>query len=80
MWFVQVAWLFNIRGSDILFNPVAIAAAFLTQEDAFLYIDAGKLGEEVRQVKGVGGGGVSVLGVCLFLSCALPCAFSDKRS
>lgn len=47
----QVAWLFNIRGSDILFNPVAIAAALLTQEDAFLFIDAAKLGEDVRQVK-----------------------------
>eukprot|EP00752_Nemacystus_decipiens_P016215 g14500.t1 len=45
----EVAWLFNIRGSDILFNPVAIAAAFLTQEEAFLFIDAAKLGEDVRQ-------------------------------
>eukprot|EP00752_Nemacystus_decipiens_P008249 g7376.t1 len=45
----EVAWLFNIRGGDILFNAVAIAAAFLTQEDAFLFIDAVKLDEDVRQ-------------------------------
>ncbi|CAM9589959.1 unnamed protein product, partial [Ectocarpus fasciculatus] len=45
----EVAWLFNIRGSDILYNPVAFAAALLTQEDAFLFIDAVKLGEGVEQ-------------------------------
>ncbi|CAM9209508.1 unnamed protein product, partial [Hapterophycus canaliculatus] len=45
----EVAWLFNIRGSDILYNPVAFAAALLTQEDAFLFIDSVKLGEEVKE-------------------------------
>ncbi|CBN78835.1 conserved unknown protein [Ectocarpus siliculosus] len=45
----EVAWLFNIRGSDILYNPVAFAASLLTQEDAFLFIDTVKLGEGVEQ-------------------------------
>ncbi|CAB1113141.1 unnamed protein product [Ectocarpus sp. CCAP 1310/34] len=45
----EVAWLFNIRGSDILYNPVTFAASLLTQEDAFLFIDAVKLGEGVEQ-------------------------------
>lgn len=47
-----MAWLFNIRGSDILYNPVAFAASLLTQEDALLFIDAVKLGEGVEQVRG----------------------------
>lgn len=46
----QVAWLFNIRGSDILYNPVTFAAAVLTQEKAFLFVDSRKLGEDVNQV------------------------------
>lgn len=46
----KVAWLFNIRGSDISFNPVAFSAALLTLEDAFLFIDSEKLGEDVKQV------------------------------
>ena len=47
----QVAWLFNIRGSDISFNPVAFAGALLTQDNAFLFIDAHKFEEGVDQVK-----------------------------
>lgn len=46
----QVAWLFNIRGSDISFNPVTFAGALLTQENVFLFIDEDKLGDEVKQV------------------------------
>lgn len=55
-----MAWLFNIRGRDILFNAVAIAAAFLTQEDAFLFIDDDKFDEDVQQVKNESAGGMEV--------------------
>lgn len=45
-----MAWLFNIRGSDISYNPVAFAGALLTQEDVILFIDERKLGADVMQV------------------------------
>lgn len=33
-----IAWLFNIRGSDINFNPLAISYALITKQDATLFI------------------------------------------
>jgi len=39
-----IAWLFNIRGSDVEFNPVAIAYAVITRKKALLFIDPEKLG------------------------------------
>ncbi len=39
----EIAWLFNIRGSDVDYNPVAIAYAVVTDKDAILYIDDKKL-------------------------------------
>ena len=44
----DVAWLFNIRGSDVAYNPVALAYAAVTPERALLFIDAGKVPDEVR--------------------------------
>jgi Xaa-Pro aminopeptidase len=54
----EIAWLFNIRGSDVECNPVVISYAVVTLGDAFLFVDASKmtptvrahLGEEVRVV------------------------------
>ncbi len=44
-----VAWLFNIRGSDIPHTPVALAFALLPKEGRpALYIEPRKLGNEVR--------------------------------
>ncbi|WP_257666091.1 aminopeptidase P family protein [Parapedobacter tibetensis] len=39
----DVAWLFNIRGSDVACNPVALAFALITDTTAILFIDQGKL-------------------------------------
>ncbi len=36
----QIAWLFNLRGQDIPYNPVFIAYAVLTLKEAFLLIAA----------------------------------------
>lgn len=33
----EVAWLLNMRGNDIPFNPVAIAYAIITLQDTFLF-------------------------------------------
>ena len=38
-----IAWLFNVRGSDVVYNPVAIAYAVVTPDEAVLHIDRGKL-------------------------------------
>ncbi|RKO87406.1 Creatinase/Prolidase N-terminal domain-containing protein, partial [Blyttiomyces helicus] len=44
----EIAWLFNLRGSDIAYNPVFFAYAVVTLTDVFLYIDEAKLSDEVR--------------------------------
>ena len=38
-----IAWLFNVRGSDVAYNPVVIAYAVVTPDEAVLHIDRGKL-------------------------------------
>lgn len=43
----EVAWLFNLRGSDIEFNPVFFAFVIITIDDLILFIDESKLGPEV---------------------------------
>ncbi|KAA8893971.1 putative Xaa-Pro aminopeptidase P [Sphaerosporella brunnea] len=41
----EIAWLYNLRGSDIPYNPVFFAYAFITPTSATLYIDSKKLPE-----------------------------------
>ncbi|POR38463.1 Putative Xaa-Pro aminopeptidase P [Tolypocladium paradoxum] len=41
----EVAWLFNLRGSDIPYNPVFFSYATVTPQSATLYIDESKLSE-----------------------------------
>lgn len=44
----EVAWLFNLRGNDIPYNPVFFSYAVITPKGAALYVDESKLGEECR--------------------------------
>ncbi|KAI8253680.1 putative Xaa-Pro aminopeptidase P [Colletotrichum sp. SAR11_239] len=44
----EIAWLFNLRGDDIPYNPVFFSYAIITNESATLYIDKSKLGEATR--------------------------------
>jgi len=37
-----IAWLFNLRGKDIDYNPLAISYAIVTQDTAMLFIDPKK--------------------------------------
>jgi Xaa-Pro aminopeptidase len=46
----DIAWLFNVRGSDVPYNPVLISYACITEEEAHLFLDAGKLGAEDRHL------------------------------
>lgn len=39
----DVAWLFNLRGSDVTYNPVFVAHALLTADSAQLFVQSGKI-------------------------------------
>lgn len=39
----EVAWLFNLRGNDIPYNPVFFSYALVTPDKATLYVDQSKL-------------------------------------
>lgn len=45
----EVAWLLNVRGSDVAYNPVVISYAVVTTEEVVFFVDEGKVTEEVRQ-------------------------------
>ncbi|KAK9372054.1 peptidase M24, structural domain-containing protein [Lipomyces chichibuensis] len=45
----EIAWLFNLRGNDIPYNPVFFSYAFITPTEATLYIDEDKITEKVRE-------------------------------
>ena len=45
----DIAWLFNIRGNDIMYNPVVISYAIITDTKAILYIDSRKIDEQATQ-------------------------------
>ncbi len=45
----EIAWLYNIRGSDVDFNPVVTAYALIDEKDAVLYIASEKLDDESIQ-------------------------------
>ncbi len=42
----DMAWLFNLRGQDVSYNPVVLSFALITEKQAFLYINANKLSNE----------------------------------
>lgn len=42
----EVAWLFNIRGADIDYNPLALAYAAVSKCMGYLFVDTEKLSEE----------------------------------
>jgi Xaa-Pro aminopeptidase len=44
----EVAWLFNLRGSDIPYNPVFFSYAMITTQSSTLYVDESKLSDTVR--------------------------------
>jgi len=46
----DIMWLFNIRGSDIPENPIALSYAYLTEEKAVLFIQAKAIGDDFRKV------------------------------
>jgi len=43
----DIAWTFNLRGSDVDYNPVFLAYAIFTKDAVILYLDDDKLSEEL---------------------------------
>ncbi|MCZ4695179.1 aminopeptidase P family protein [Ancylomarina euxinus] len=43
----DIAWIFNLRGQDVDFNPVAIAYALINEDSCTLYLDQSKLDDEL---------------------------------
>ncbi|KAI3962054.1 hypothetical protein MKW92_005747 [Papaver armeniacum] len=44
----EVAWLYNVRGSDVSYCPVVHAFAIVTTNSAFFYVDKKKISTEVH--------------------------------
>ncbi len=44
----SVAWTFNLRGSDVEFNPVFLAYGCISMEETILFIENGKLSPELK--------------------------------
>ena len=46
----DIAWLFNLRGSDVPYNPVFLAHALLDAQQAVLYVADGKVSPALQAV------------------------------
>jgi hypothetical protein len=44
----EVAWLFNLRGSDIDYNPVFFAYAVVSPDNVHLFVDLAQVSQDVR--------------------------------
>ena len=45
----EIAWLLNLRGSDVDFTPVAIAFFYMSDKDRVIFIDEKKVTSEVKE-------------------------------
>ena len=45
----EVAWLMNLRGSDVHCNPVFVSYLLVTMQRAILFVNPAKLGDDVRE-------------------------------
>lgn len=43
----SIAWLFNIRGNDVAYNPVCLSYAVVSEKETVLFIQQGKITDEV---------------------------------
>lgn len=43
----DIAWTLNIRGNDILYNPMVLSYLYISMEEAVLYSDKNKFSEEL---------------------------------
>lgn len=45
----EIAWLFNLRGSDVDYTPVVISYAYISADERVIFIDGDKLTPEVKE-------------------------------
>ncbi|PNG34620.1 aminopeptidase P family protein [Pseudomonas protegens] len=46
----DIAWLFNLRGADVSFNPVFVSFALISQQQATLFVALSKVDDHLRGV------------------------------
>ena len=46
----DIAWLTNLRGADVDYNPVFLAHMLISEHDATLFIDNNKVSSEIAQI------------------------------
>ena len=61
----EVAWLFNVRGNDLDFNPVALGYGLITQNAATLYVDRSKVSDALRAELKAAGVDVAAYEACV---------------
>ncbi len=44
----DIAWLYNIRGNDVAYNPVVLAYTIVEKDGAKLFVDESKLTDEIK--------------------------------
>ena len=49
----EIAWLFNLRGNNIVNNPVFLSYALITQDEAYLYVQKEAIKEDTKMGKEV---------------------------
>jgi Xaa-Pro aminopeptidase len=45
----EVAWLFNVRGHDIPYNPLVVSYGVISEESAVWFVRAGAVSAEVSE-------------------------------
>lgn len=45
----EVAWTFNVRGTDVTYNPVVVSYGFVSEEESVLFVDPQKMTVEVAE-------------------------------
>lgn len=46
----DIAWLLNLRGSDVDYNPVFLSHLLLTEDRVYLFVDEQKLSSELKEL------------------------------
>lgn len=45
----DIAWLYNIRGGDVLYNPVVISYGLVTRDKAYIFVNKDKIDADVEK-------------------------------
>jgi Xaa-Pro aminopeptidase len=70
----DIAWLLNLRGADVGFNPVFLAHLLLDAKGAMLFVAAGKIDPALAEALAADGVGIAPYGDVAAALAALPAA------